>query len=282
MGPGDETRCDEEDCDFIATTKAQWKGHSLSHSKDKATCEECGKDFAGQRSLRVHEGRIHKKKNVDSAESGQSSQVEVAMVGEEQEDISQQVPMVPSSSEKVQVTKVKAKGTVKDATQTKPKPSTPRLKKGKRKSAKLVIQDINGKSKSDKAVAVGGSEQQEMAGSNEENLPTAREEVWRVPCHCPQCRPCSSLCCENPAVRAGQCCDPRTLGRCLQPYQVNIVTCHSYNQNVPNYKVTFTLSPSVLLPAVKRVSSWRSTTATLVAVWSTASPGSWIRLTSSS
>ena len=52
------------------------------------------------------------------------------------------------------------------------------------------------------------------------------------------------------------------------------------NQNVPNSKVSFPLSPSVLLPAVRRASSCRSTTATLLAVWSTASPGSWLHLTS--
>ena len=224
MGP-DELRCDEEDCDFIASTKVQRKGHSLSHSKDKITCGECGKDFAGLRSLRVHEGRIHKKKDVNSAESAhaQNAQVEVGLVEGEEKDISDLVPMVPSSSEKglLSIKKVQSKRTITDATpkKPKPKPSTPRVKKGKRKSAKLVVPDINGKIKSDQAV--GGSEKPEMGGSNEENLPTAREELWRVPCHCPRCRPCSSLCCENPPVRAGQCCDPRTLGRCLQPYEVN-------------------------------------------------------------
>ena len=227
MGP-DELRCDEEDCDFIASTKVQRKGHSLSHSKDKITCGECGKDFAGLRSLRVHEGRIHKKKDVNSAESAhvQNAQVEVGLVEGEEKDISDLVPMVPSSSEKglLSIKKVQSKRTITDATpkKPKPKPSTPRVKKGKRKSAKLLSDDIKGKTKTEEA---GGGSEPEVPGINEGEgqPPPEREERWRVPCHCPQCRPCSSLCCENPAVRAGQCCDPRTLGRCLQPYEVNFV-----------------------------------------------------------
>ena len=209
MAPLDELRCDEEDCDVISTTKAQKKRHSLSHSKDKVTCGDCGKDFVGERSLRVHEGRIHKKKNVDSAESAPAPNplVEVGMG----EDISHQVPTVPSVPP-VQLKNIKAKRNVKDATPSKPKPTTPKLKKGKRKSAKLVVTDVNGKTKTEKAVS----------GSEDQSLPPEREERWSIPCHCPQCRPCSHVCCENPAVRAGQCCDPRTLGRCLQPYQVNI------------------------------------------------------------
>ena len=43
---------------------------------------------------------------------------------------------------------------------------------------------------------------------------------FSVPCHCAHCLPCTELCCENPAVRSGRCCDPETLGHCLQPLQV--------------------------------------------------------------
>ena len=43
---------------------------------------------------------------------------------------------------------------------------------------------------------------------------------FSVPCHCANCLPCTELCCENPAVRSGRCCDPETLGQCLQPLQV--------------------------------------------------------------
>ena len=44
-----------------------------------------------------------------------------------------------------------------------------------------------------------------------------------VSCHCDQCMPCSGPCCENPAVRAGRCCDPATLGSCLQPLEVRFI-----------------------------------------------------------
>ena len=212
MGP-DELRCEEEDCDFIAKTKAKLKEHSLSHSKEKQTCGECGKEFAGLRSLRVHEGRIHKKKDVESTESAQNPQVEEGLGVE---DFSDQLPVVPASSEKVRVNNAKAKIKVKDATA---KLSTPRLKKGKRKSAKLLIQDINGKTKTE--ISVTSPDQE--AESKEETLLTEKVEEWCVPCHCPQCQPCSNVCCDNTPVRAGLCCDPRTLGRCLQPYEVNIV-----------------------------------------------------------
>ena len=43
---------------------------------------------------------------------------------------------------------------------------------------------------------------------------------FSVPCHCANCMPCTEECCENPAVRSGKCCDPETLGQCLQPSQV--------------------------------------------------------------
>ena len=66
----EEYRCDEEDCNFLTRSKVQRKEHSLSHSKDKQTCQLCRKDFATVRSLKVHEGRIHaKKKDVEGAES---------------------------------------------------------------------------------------------------------------------------------------------------------------------------------------------------------------------
>ena len=38
-------------------------------------------------------------------------------------------------------------------------------------------------------------------------------------CHCPSCLPCSAPCCDNPAVRSGRCCDPSSLGSCLQPLE---------------------------------------------------------------
>ena len=218
MGP-DELRCEEEDCDFIAKTKAKLKEHSLSHSKEKQTCGECGKDFAGLRSLRVHEGRIHKKKDVESTESAQNPQVEEGLGVE---DISDQLPVVPASSEKVRVNNAKAKIKVKDATA---RSSTPRLKKGKRKSAKLLIQDINGKTKT--KISVTSPDQE--AESKEETLLTEKVEEWCVPCHCPQCQPCSNVCCDNTPVRAGLCCDPRTLGRCLQPYEVTIVLIRMFS-----------------------------------------------------
>ena len=211
----DELRCDEEDCDFVAKSKARLKEHSFSHLKDKQTCGECGKDFAGVRSLRVHEGRIHKKKDVNSTESVQNAQVGLV---EEEEDLSQHMPVTSSSKKSlISIKKVQSKEIVKDATPSKPKPATPKLKKGKRKSAKLLVKDVNGKTTTEKVA--GGSEPEIPAGLESE-APT-KSEVWRVPCHCPQCVPCSNLCCENPPVRAGQCCDPRTLGSCLQPYQVN-------------------------------------------------------------
>ena len=48
--------------------------------------------------------------------------------------------------------------------------------------------------------------------------------------NCPyrSCLPCTKACCENPAVRSGKCCDPNTLGRCLQPFspQCFAPCCH--------------------------------------------------------
>ena len=49
-----------------------------------------------------------------------------------------------------------------------------------------------------------------------------------INCHCRSCLPCTKACCENPAVRSGKCCDPNTLGRCLQPFspQCFAPCCH--------------------------------------------------------
>ena len=55
-----------------------------------------------------------------------------------------------------------------------------------------------------------------------------------VPCHCPECLPCREDCCENPAVRSGRCCDPRTLGQCLQPFEVIFLT----NSSFPSITIT--------------------------------------------
>ena len=46
------------------------------------------------------------------------------------------------------------------------------------------------------------------------------KKKYKIPCHCVKCQPCRGPCCDNPAVRAGKCCDPNTLGRCLQPFEV--------------------------------------------------------------
>ena len=53
------------------------------------------------------------------------------------------------------------------------------------------------------------------------SLPTAPALCrFSIPCHCLECLPCTEECCDNPAVRSGACCDPETLGHCLQPFQV--------------------------------------------------------------
>merc|ERR1719153_131768 len=58
------------------------------------------------------------------------------------------------------------------------------------------------------------------------------------PCHCRECQPCPHACCENMAVRSGLCCDPTTLGRCLQPYQTECYApcCHHSVQLRENYR----------------------------------------------
>ena len=50
-----------------------------------------------------------------------------------------------------------------------------------------------------------------------------------VPCLCAHCLPCSEECCENQAVRSGRCCDPETLGQCLQPFQVTEQLYYSFS-----------------------------------------------------
>ena len=50
--------------------------------------------------------------------------------------------------------------------------------------------------------------------------PAPAPRMFSIPCHCPECLPCTGECCDNPTVRSGACCDPETLGHCLQPFQV--------------------------------------------------------------
>ena len=179
----EEYRCDHVDCDFTSSSKLQRKDHSLSHSKDKQTCDLCGKDFASLRSLAVHRGKTHMKKNdVDT----------VPEVGEvNQESLQSPSLIVPSPARKIKRSKVKAVKVLKDVTQISPKYSTPRLKKRRGRPAKLfLVKDCE------------------------------KWEARPLPCHCSECMPCTNLCCDNPPVRAGLCCHPTTLGRCLQPFQV--------------------------------------------------------------
>ena len=196
----EEYRCDHEDCDFASTSKLQWKVHSLSHSKDKQTCDLCGKDFASLRSLAVHRGKTHMKKNdVDT----------VPEVGEvNQESLQSPSLIVPSPARKIKRSKVKAVKVLKDVTQISPKYSTPRLKKrrGRPATAKLFL--------------VKDCEKWEAGQSVTPDAPDVEGEARPLPCHCSECMPCTNLCCDNPPVRAGLCCHPTTLGRCLQPFQV--------------------------------------------------------------
>ena len=57
-------------------------------------------------------------------------------------------------------------------------------------------------------------------------------------CHCRVCQPCTKPCCENSAVRTGRCCDPSTLGSCLQPYQAQCFApcCHHSVQLRDNFR----------------------------------------------
>ena len=197
----EEYRCDHVDCDFTSSSKLQRKDHSLSHSKDKQTCDLCGKDFASLRSLAVHRGKTHMKKNdVDT----------VPEVGEvNQESLQSPSLIVPSPARKIKRSKVKAVKVLKDVTQISPKYSTPRLKKRRGRPAKLFL--------------VKDCEKWEKLEAGQDVTPDAPDvegEARPLPCHCSECMPCTNLCCDNPPVRAGLCCHPTTLGRCLQPFQV--------------------------------------------------------------
>jgi len=220
----EEFRCDHEDCDVITTTKVQRKEHQLFHSKDKQTCGECGKDFASSRSLNIHLGRIHQKgKKVSGAVSG------FPPVEDPEEEILQNSLVVPSPSGKIFIKQLKAKKLIKDEAISKPKSSGPKLKQRKGKKVKLAVKEASINDEGVESVKV----EEESLPSTEHGVPTdsrsgvryAEAELdYSIPCHCVQCLPCSELCCNNPAVRAGKCCDQRTLGHCLQPFQPQ---CHA-------------------------------------------------------
>ena len=60
----------------------------------------------------------------------------------------------------------------------------------------------------------------------------------RGSCHCEMCMQCLKPCCNNPAVRSGKCCDPTTLGFCLQPYEPQCFApcCHLSVQLRDDYR----------------------------------------------
>ena len=60
----------------------------------------------------------------------------------------------------------------------------------------------------------------------------------RSKCHCRLCLPCMKLCCDNPVVRSGKCCDPTTLGFCLQPFEPQCFApcCHLSVKLHDNYR----------------------------------------------
>lgn len=236
----EEYRCDQEDCHFMTRSKLQRKEHSLSHSKDKQTCQLCSKDFASVRSLKVHEGRIHsKKKTVEG-----SKVVPVPEIDQDQiEDFAEafKPPNLNVTSEKPLIHPVKAKENIEYKANNKQNSLTPevKLKQRKRKS-KLSLStkadsSLFNKNGDNEAIKEGPSEvlRQEILDSTGHDVDpgcgtvTGEKKVEKktlaIPCHCVKCLPCVSLCCDNPPVRAGRCCDPSTLGQCLQPYQVIVL-----------------------------------------------------------
>lgn len=126
----EEYRCDQVDCDVITKTKQQRKDHQLSHNKDKKTCEECGKDFNSQRSLNIHQGRIHPKGKDETVSAS-------APVPEGETEDEWNSLIIPSPSRKFIIKELKAKKVIKDEEPTNQKSSTPKLKVRKRKSFKL-------------------------------------------------------------------------------------------------------------------------------------------------
>ena len=241
----EEYRCDQEDCHFITRSKLQRKEHSLSHSKDKQTCELCSKDFASLRSLKVHEGRIHsKKKNVESSEAESVPEIDQ----DQKEDFAEasKPPNLNVSSEKPLIHSAKANETIEDKAKNKQNSLTPKVelkqRKRKPKLSLLVKADspLFKENGGKEAIKEGPSEvlRQKILDSTEHDVDpscgtvTGEKKVEKntlaIPCHCVKCLPCTSLCCDNPPVRSGRCCDPSTLGQCLQPYQVTILQTGHY------------------------------------------------------
>ena len=67
--------------------------------------------------------------------------------------------------------------------------------------------------------------------------PVPATRKFSIPCHCSDCLPCGEECCDNPVVRSGQCCDPGTLGQCLQPLKVGYEMLNPFLLNLEYFFV---------------------------------------------
>ena len=215
-----------EHCDYVSTSKANLKKHSISHSTDLQTCGECTQQFASAKGLAQHKGKSHKAEKKES---------------DEKEEIDPNGQVSTKSIEQEGVNLKKKKGSNKSK------------KDQSKKSSKqeLIIQERDGLSviKSPEPIHESrktsvfdfwsdGEDDIKLMWSEETGRGIIKTTSREPPCHSRECQPCPHACCENIVVRTGLCCDPTTLGRCLQPYQAECYApcCHHSVQLRDDYR----------------------------------------------
>ena len=218
--------CDH--CDFVSTSKAHLKKHSISHSTDLQTCGECSQQYASAKGLAQHMGKSHKAEKKECDEK-------------EEIDPNDQVSSISVEQEQ-------------DGGNHKKKKGSKKSKKGqsiKNNKQELISQEDGGLSviKSSRPIHKArkisvfdfwsdGDDELKLMWLEEMGRGITRTTSHEPPCHCRECQPCPHACCENMAVRTGLCCDPTTLGRCLQPYQTECYApcCHPSVQLRDDYR----------------------------------------------
>ena len=246
-----------ETCDYTGKSTNDLKKHSVRHSVNKSTCKDCGKIFSSTKGLTLHI-KIHQKSDpetgpkVEAEERINKTQTSKKSKKSFSNDVNSSDPLKKSvnfaKKKEDSIKKKQKKYPVKTKLDNVGEDGSKKLvlnlsiDKNEEKVSEIKDLDLDNKSNNKKVADLQKPSSSSASGSDTSKRKRKREKFitrqspklkkskipierklkeYKIKCHCVKCIPCKLPCCENPAVRAGKCCDPSTLGGCLQPYEVS-------------------------------------------------------------
>ena len=246
-----------ETCDYTGKSTNDLKKHSVRHSVNKSTCKDCGKIFSTTKGLTLHV-KIHQKSDpetgpkVEAEERINKTQTSKKSKKSISNDVNSSDPLEKlvnfeerkedSIKKKQKKYPVKTKLDNVGGDGSKKPVMNLSIDKNEEKVSEIQDLDLDNKSSNKKIADLQKPSSSSASGSETSKRKRKMEKFitrqspklkkskipiegklkeYKIKCHCVKCIPCKLPCCENPAVRAGKCCDPSTLGGCLQPYEVS-------------------------------------------------------------